>query len=84
MKKIIYKHGNNEVAIVHISKDVNSPLESLVTRVVPPGKEWRIVDESDIPTDRTFRDAWRWQETPLTSTETEDLSSTTNNEISSI
>lgn len=29
---------------------------------VPAGKPYKIVDVSDIPEDRTFRDAWEYQE----------------------
>jgi hypothetical protein len=28
---------------------------------VPDGKAYNIVDVSEIPTDRTFRDAWTWE-----------------------
>lgn len=57
MKKIIYKHGDNEVAIVNMVND-NTSLESIIDKVVPAEHEWSIIDESEIPLDRTFRDAW--------------------------
>lgn len=57
MKKIIYKHKNNEVAIVNIIDD-SVVLETVIDRVVPAGCEWAIIDEFEVPSDRTFRDAW--------------------------
>lgn len=58
MKKIIYKHTNNEVAVVNIVDGISDTLESLVPRVVPSNHEWAIIEEKEIPIDRTFRDAW--------------------------
>jgi hypothetical protein len=37
-------------------------IEELAAKVVPAGKPYQIVDVSDIPTDRTFRDAWEYTE----------------------
>jgi hypothetical protein len=33
---------------------------------VPPGKPWKIVDASDIPTDRAFRNAWKLEDDQIT------------------
>jgi hypothetical protein len=35
-------------------------IEEIAAKSVPAGKEFKIVDVSDIPTDRTFRDAWEY------------------------
>ena len=55
--KIIYKTETN-IAIVHPTGEV--PIEILMTTVVP--EEYRhtarIVEDNIIPSDRTFRDAW--------------------------
>jgi hypothetical protein len=32
----------------------------LAMKDIPEGVEYKIVDTSDIPTDRTFRDAWEY------------------------
>ena len=37
-------------------------IEELAAKDVPSGKPYKIVDVSDIPTDRTFRNAWEYQE----------------------
>lgn len=35
--------------------------EWIAAKDVPAGKPYKIVDVSDIPSDRTFRDAWEYQ-----------------------
>ena len=62
MKVIIYKTENNGVAIVHPSPNYENSLEELVDTVVPEGSTWKIVDISEIPSDRTFRNAWEWED----------------------
>jgi len=37
-------------------------MEWIANKDVPTGKPFKIVDVEDIPTDRTFRDAWEYQE----------------------
>ena len=57
MSRIIYKHETG-IAIVHPTGEV--PVETLILTAVP--EEYRstarIVEDDCIPTDRTFRDAW--------------------------
>lgn len=55
--KIIYKHETG-IAIVHPTGEV--PVESLMVTAVPEQYRHtaRIVEDDYIPTDRTFRDAW--------------------------
>lgn len=58
MKVIIY---NNEDGLLSIFKPVDglaTPLEEVAKIIVPNGVFYRIIDESDIPADRTFRAAW--------------------------
>lgn len=52
MKKIIYKTETG-IAIIHPTKSVE-----LAMKDIPEGAEYKIVDESEIPADRTFRGAW--------------------------
>jgi len=42
----------------------NSPLtmNQLAERVVPSNTPFKIIDESEVPSDRTFRDAWEYSE----------------------
>lgn len=61
-KRIIYPTDEVGVAIIipapeWLAKEGNT-LETLAAKDVPASKPWQIVDASDIPTDRTFREAW--------------------------
>jgi hypothetical protein len=55
-QRIIYPTDDGVAIII--------PAESieLAMKDIPEGKPYKIVDVSDIPTDRTFRDAWEYQE----------------------
>ena len=60
-KKIIYPTDNGGVAIIIPAPDCGLTIEEIAAKDVPTGKAYNIVDVSEIPTDRTFRDAWTWQ-----------------------
>ena len=60
-KRIIYPTDNGGVAII-IPSDCGLTIEQIAVKDVPTGKPYKIVDVSDIPTDRTFRNAWEYQE----------------------
>ena len=59
-QRIIYKTEDGGVSIVIPSGEVS--IEQVIAQSVPEGKPYKIVDVADIPTDRTFRDAWEYQE----------------------
>ena len=59
-QRIIYKNDDETISII-IPADCGLTIEEIATKDVPEGKEYWIVDKSEIPTDRTFRDAWTWQ-----------------------
>jgi hypothetical protein len=63
MKRIIYQTDDNGVAIIIPAPEALEimTIEEIATKDVPQGKEYHIVDVSEIPTDRTFRNAWTWQ-----------------------
>ena len=65
MKRIIFKNGDG-VSIVCPSLHWNGTIDELAKKDVPTGKKYKIVDESDIPSDRTFRNAWEVDESNLT------------------
>ena len=60
-QRIIYKTDDGGVAVI-IPADCGLTIEEIAAKDVPEGKEYHIVDASDIPTDRTFRNAWEWSE----------------------
>jgi hypothetical protein len=63
MKRIIYPKDDGGVAIVIPTPEAleSMTIEEIAAKDVPAGKEFKIVDATDIPTDRTFRDAWEYQ-----------------------
>jgi len=61
-QRIIYPNDNGGVTIVIPSPDCGLTIEEIAAKDVPAGKSFKIVDVADIPTDRTFRNAWEYQE----------------------
>ena len=66
MKRIIYPTDDGGVAIEipapeWLAQEGNT-MEVLAQMRVPEGKSYKIVDVTDIPTDRTFRNAWEFSE----------------------
>ena len=59
-KRIIYKNDEGGISII-VPADCGLTIEEIAAKDVPTGKAYNIVDVSEIPTDRTFRDAWTWQ-----------------------
>ena len=64
--RIIYPTDDGGVAIQipapeWLAQEGNT-MEVLAQMRVPQGKPYKIVDVADIPTDRTFRDAWEFSE----------------------
>jgi hypothetical protein len=60
-QRIIYPTDNGGVAIV-VPADCGMTIEEIAAKDVPTGKPYKIVDVSEIPTDRTFRSAWVYEE----------------------
>jgi hypothetical protein len=64
MKRIIYPTDDGGVAIVIPSPEAleTMTIEEIAVKDVPTGKPYKIVDITDIPSDRTFRNAWEYSE----------------------
>jgi len=60
-KRIIYSTDDGGVAVV-IPANCGLTIEQIAAKDVPAGKPYKIVDGSEIPSDRTFRNAWEYQE----------------------
>ena len=60
-KRIIYPTDEGGVAIVIPAPDCSLSIEEIAAKDVPAGTPFKIVDASEIPTDRTFRNAWEFQ-----------------------
>ena len=57
-KRIIYPTDDG-VAII-IPADCGLTIEQIAAKDVPAGKAYKIVDVADVPSDRTFRNAWEY------------------------
>ena len=58
-KRIVYTQDDGTLAII-VPADCGLTIEEIAAKDVPAGKTYHIVDVSEIPTDRTFRNAWEW------------------------
>jgi hypothetical protein len=61
-QRIIYPNDNGGVSIIIPVSECGLTIEEIAAKDVPEGKPYKIVDVADIPTDRTFRDAWEYAE----------------------
>ena len=64
--KIIYKTLEGTVSVITPSNDWTGTMEELAQKDVPSGLKYKIVSDSDIPSDRSFRNAWEVNESELT------------------
>ena len=56
-QRIIYKTADGGVAVIIPADTIEACMKD-----IPEGKPYKIVDVADIPSDRTFRNAWEYQE----------------------
>jgi len=73
MSKIIYLQENGVVAVISpLFNDINPAtnkiytIEEIAKKDVPTGLNYKIVNVSEILSDRTFRDAWTIDDAELT------------------
>lgn len=57
-KRIIYQTEDGGVAVIVPLADSGLTLEQIALKDVPHGLPYKIVDLADVPSDRTFRNAW--------------------------
>ena len=60
--RIIYPTDDGGVAIIVPASECGLTIEQIAAKDVPAGKAYKIVDVADISSDRTFRNAWEYQE----------------------
>lgn len=63
-ERIIFKNDNGGVSIIVPTGAMS--VEDTAKKDVPTGRPYKIVDVSEIPTDRTLRNAWDIDEAELT------------------
>lgn len=63
-QRIIYPNDDGGVSILIPTPEylAENTIEELAAKDVPQGKPFKIIDVSEIPSDRTFRDAWEYAE----------------------
>ena len=59
-KRIIYPTDDGGVAVIVPAPECGLTIEQIAAKDVPAGKPYKIVNVADIPTDRTFRNAWEY------------------------
>jgi len=64
-KRIIYKNTNGTIAII-IPTNCGLTVEQIAQKDVPTGLNYKIVNVSEISSDRTFRNAWTIADSELT------------------
>ena len=62
-KRIIYPTPDGGVAVIIPAPEYlqEHTIEEIAAKDVPAGVEYKIIDTADVPTDRTFRNAWEYQ-----------------------
>ena len=61
-KRIIYINDDNSISIISPADNCGLTVEEIQAKDVPEGKTSYIVDTTEIPTDRSFRNAWTYTE----------------------
>jgi hypothetical protein len=56
MQVIIYNNNDGGVSIIYPTGELS--VKEVARKDVPIGVPYQIIDETDIPTDREFRNAW--------------------------
>jgi hypothetical protein len=59
-QRIIYPTDDGGVAVIVPAAECGLSIQEIAKKDVPAGKPYKIVNASDIPTDRTFRNAWEY------------------------
>lgn len=68
MNRIIYKTDEGGIAVIIPTDEAlqSYTIQEIAEKDVPAGKPYKIVSVDDIPSDRTFRNAWTVDEATLT------------------
>ena len=61
-KRIIFPNDEGGVSVIVPAVECGLSIEEIAAKDVPSGKPHKIVDVSEIPSDRTFRGAWEYAE----------------------
>ena len=64
--RIIFPNDEGGVSVIVPAPECGLTIEEIAAKDVPAGKPYKIVDVADIPSDRTFRNAWQADFTEVT------------------
>nr|BAR26425.1 hypothetical protein [uncultured Mediterranean phage uvMED]BAR26488.1 hypothetical protein [uncultured Mediterranean phage uvMED] len=71
--RVVYRQEDGTVAIIAPSLTEINPatgniwtIEEIAAKDVPTGLKYKIIEDSDVPTDRSFRNSWTVDESDLT------------------
>ena len=59
-QRIIYPTDDGGVAVIIPAAECGLTIQQIAAKDVPMGKPYKIVDVADVPSDRTFRNAWEY------------------------
>ena len=59
-QRIMYPTDDGGVAVIIPAPECGLTIEEIAAKDVPAGKPYKIVDGSDIPSERLFRNAWEY------------------------
>lgn len=65
MQKIVFRNPDNSVGVITPTEEaVNAyGIHAIALKDVPAGAEFKIINTSDLPESRDFRNAWEWDTT---------------------
>ena len=66
MSRIIFKTAEGSVSVVCPSPKWTGTMDELAKKDVPTGLKYKIIEDSDVPADRDFRNAWDVEDSELT------------------
>ena len=65
-KKVVFKRPDGTVGILMPIDSCPLTLDEIIIKDVPEGCKYKILNKEEIPTDRSFRDAWTVADSDLT------------------
>ena len=65
-QRIIFQNDEGGVSVIVPAPNSGLTIEQIAKKDVPTGKAYKIVDVADVPSDRTFRNAWEVDAKTLT------------------
>lgn len=57
-KRIIYPDNDGGISVIIPAIESKLTVEEIAVKDVPTGKPYKIIDSAEVPSDRTFREAW--------------------------